>query len=112
MPAGRRYPTSAELTAEGVSFRIWARGRESAAIVLEDGAEYPLQAENEGHFSTTVEGLGPGTRYRVRLGEDVLDAVRVAADDLNCARRDLGRYRGTLGPVGDCQSEYEQLDQK
>ena len=66
MPAARRYPVGAEVTPEGVSFRVWAPQRRTVDV-LTDGTAHPLAAEPGGYFSGTVAGLKAGTRYDFRL---------------------------------------------
>jgi maltooligosyltrehalose trehalohydrolase len=70
--ADRRLPAGAELTADGVGFRVWAPAAPSVDVILESGPGSPaalaLDPEGDGHFSATVAGAGAGTRYRFRLG--------------------------------------------
>jgi maltooligosyltrehalose trehalohydrolase len=63
----RRLPGGAELTPEGVHFRVWAPGSHEVEVVLE-GAARPLRldSEDEGYFSGPAR-LAPGTLYRYRL---------------------------------------------
>lgn len=74
-PRGRRYATGAELSATGVSFRIWAPQRTSAVVMIEGAGEFPLTAEDGGYFSALVEGIGAGAGYSFRIegGEPVPD---------------------------------------
>ncbi len=75
-------PIGAEVQADGVHFRVWAPRQKKLEVVLEGGpgAEtrrkniWALEAEEEGYFSGLVEGAGDGTRYRFRLGRDLLCA--------------------------------------
>src|SRR3954469_16439719 len=74
---GRRLPAGADpLPDGGVSFRVWAPGRQAVAVVLESGpgspATVPLEPEpdGDGYFSARVTVAGPGTRYRYRLDAD------------------------------------------
>ncbi len=92
MGADRLLPIGAELTAAGVSFRVWAPQHESVEVVIENGdgfADRPagtrvegehaeastgaqarvfaLAKEADGHFSTTVAGLRAGALYRFRI---------------------------------------------
>src|SRR5436309_3244496 len=79
-PAGRRWPTGADLLpAGGVHFRVWAPGRSRVAVVLEAGpgspATVPLEPEpdGEGYWSARVAAAGASTRFRYRLdGGDYL----------------------------------------
>lgn len=67
----RRYPIGAELLPEGgAHFRVWAPGRRSVAVVLEDGGEHRLSSEPGGYFSGRIAGAGAGTLYRYRLDDD------------------------------------------
>lgn len=67
----RRYPIGAELLPEGgAHFRVWAPGRRSVAVVLEDGSEHRLSSEPGGYFSGRIAGAGAGTLYRYRLDDD------------------------------------------
>ena len=65
--ARRRYSAGAELSGEGVSFRIWAPEHERVSVVIEQAGEYPLQKEEGGYFSALVSGIGAGARYRFRI---------------------------------------------
>jgi maltooligosyltrehalose trehalohydrolase len=65
----RRLPIGAEVTAEGVAFRIWAPDHRSVEIVFERDSGLPpleLNAEADGYFSGTA-GAAAGTLYRIRL---------------------------------------------
>jgi len=69
----RRLPIGAEVTSEGVvDFRVWAPRRRKIAVVIPREAglpelSFPLSQSSDGYFSGTVEGIGPGTRYGLRL---------------------------------------------
>ncbi len=63
----RRYPIGAEISGEGVSFRLWAPARRKAWVVLSDGRELDMRSEHEGYFSLFVPDLKAGDRYRFRL---------------------------------------------
>ena len=58
--ARRRYSAGAELSGEGVSFRIWAPEHERVSVVIEQAGEYSLQKEESGYFSALVSGIGAG----------------------------------------------------
>ena len=49
-PTKRRYPIGAEVTPEGLHFRVWACGRHEVEVVLKAGdgkeAAYPLRSEH------------------------------------------------------------------
>jgi maltooligosyltrehalose trehalohydrolase len=70
MPAGRRYPVGAEVTAHGTAFRVWAPKRSRVSVVVERRGDHPLRPESDGYFSGTVAEARPGTRYRFRLADD------------------------------------------
>ena len=89
LPPGRRYSQGAELTSEGVSFRVWASGRHSVSVVIEGVGEHDLTGEADGFFSAFVPGLEAGARYwyRVDKGAELLpDLVsRYQPDGLRAA---------------------------
>lgn len=89
----RRLPVGAEIVEGGVSFRIWAPGRHTVEVILEEaeedqppppsasgggageaagghrassGASFALEAEDHGYFSAVVPAAA-GARYRFRL---------------------------------------------
>lgn len=68
-PAGpvRRYPIGAELVSSGVSFRVWAPGKERLSVMIEDAGEHPLTPGEDGYFEGVVPGLGAGSLYRFRI---------------------------------------------
>lgn len=68
--AGRHYPVGAEVTRDGIAFRVWAPKRRRVAVVIDGGGEHALQREPGGYFSTTVAEARPGARYRFRLDDD------------------------------------------
>jgi maltooligosyltrehalose trehalohydrolase len=64
-------PVGAELVSGGVQFRVWAPDHLSCAVVIESGrakGEHPLEAESDGYFAGTVNGVQAGDRYRLRPG--------------------------------------------
>jgi maltooligosyltrehalose trehalohydrolase len=69
--AHRRYPIGAEITQDGVHFRVWAPAHDSVEVVVDadkaSPAAYQLQSEGNGYHSGTAPA-GPGTRYKYRLG--------------------------------------------
>lgn len=71
----RRLPFGAEITPDGVHFRVWANRRARVEVVVETEAAAPalaLTREPDGCFSGLLPGAGAGTRYRYRLdGEGV-----------------------------------------
>jgi len=69
MKTPRRFAHGAEILPEGVSFRVWAPEHARVELVLQDRSDVvALRSEEGGFWSTVVEGLGPGARYRYRLG--------------------------------------------
>jgi maltooligosyltrehalose trehalohydrolase len=71
-PVGRRFPAGAELTRDGVSFRVWAPERTTVAVVVK-GGEHELALERNGYFHGVIADLAAGALYQFRLnGEAVL----------------------------------------
>nr|WP_051329521.1 malto-oligosyltrehalose trehalohydrolase [Geminicoccus roseus] len=70
--APRRYPMGAEVTPNGVSFRVWAPARTSVAVALEGGDEWPLFPEPGGYFAGLHPDAQAGSRYRFRLDDTTL----------------------------------------
>lgn len=70
----RRLPVGAELTPQGVDFRVWAPERRQVAVILAEGLEalapFPLETEANGYFSGTVESARGGTLYWYRLDDE------------------------------------------
>ena len=62
----------AEVTPEGVSFRVWAPARREVEVVPEGGAPAALAPETDGYFSGVLPGLAAGARYRYRLDGDLM----------------------------------------
>ena len=56
----------AEVTDDGIAFRIWAPDRTRASVVI-DGKDVPLESERNGYFRAVVRSAKAGTRYRYRL---------------------------------------------
>jgi maltooligosyltrehalose trehalohydrolase len=55
---------------DGTKFRLWAPDRAEVTLEIADGDAVPMTRDPEGWF--TAEALvGPGTRYRFRLSEDL-----------------------------------------
>jgi maltooligosyltrehalose trehalohydrolase len=73
MSLKRRLPVGAEVSGEGVHFRVWAPKRERIQVVFEDPALPPLEltAESGGYFSGIATRAKAGTLYSFRLdGEE------------------------------------------
>lgn len=60
----------ARLDAGGVSIRVWAPHRKHVTVVQDQEGAFPLRREASGHFTGTIAGMGPGSRYWFRLDED------------------------------------------
>ena len=60
-------PQGAELTAQGVHFRLWAPGCQAIELMLEGGASLAMSAGEEGWFELITDQARAGTRYRYRL---------------------------------------------
>ncbi len=68
----RRYHIGAEVTEDGVSFRVWATKPKSVEVEY-DGKRLKLEAEGDGHFSALAPDAKAGTLYKFRLdGGDYL----------------------------------------
>jgi len=65
----RRRPIGAEITSDGVHFRVWAPSRSRVAVVI-DGRDSALDREENGYFSGLVRDAREGTRYTLRLDDD------------------------------------------
>jgi len=69
----RRLPVGAEVTGDGVHFRVWAPVRKTVEVVLDRGdtvvlqAEAGLQAEQAGYFSGIAANARAGSRYKYLL---------------------------------------------
>jgi 1,4-alpha-glucan branching enzyme/maltooligosyltrehalose trehalohydrolase len=71
--AVRRHlmPFGAQVTAEGVRFRLWAPGCGQAGLCLgqaADGPALPMAPCGDGWFSLAIPGARAGTRYRFQVG--------------------------------------------
>src|SRR5262245_52797745 len=72
MASQRRLPVGAEVTGEGVHFRVWAPRRQRVWVALESGrarGEHALDVEPGGYFSGLVAGGAAGDLYRFHFGE-------------------------------------------
>ena len=73
-PADRaswRLELGAGVTHDGVRFRVWAPKPSLVEVVLQDGAVYRLQRDDEGHWFGLIPGAKAGMTYRYRLdGKD------------------------------------------
>ncbi len=66
----RRYPVGAEVTRDGVSFRVWAPDHLTVKVVCDGLGEFPLSPDVEGYFVGRVPKAKPGTRYWFRLDQN------------------------------------------
>jgi maltooligosyltrehalose trehalohydrolase len=57
------------ITPAGTSFRVWAPAQEHLSLVLEHGAELPMDRQPDGFFSLNVSDAGAGQRYWYRLAQ-------------------------------------------
>ena len=57
-------PFGAQLTADGVRFRLWAPRANTVSLQLGAGSQIPMDPEPGGWFSLTTVNAGPGVRYR------------------------------------------------
>jgi maltooligosyltrehalose trehalohydrolase len=71
-PLKCRWPVGAEILTEGMThFRVWAPAHQQVAVVFENNLDpVSLTPEAGGYFSGVV-AVGPGTRYRFRLGDSL-----------------------------------------
>jgi maltooligosyltrehalose trehalohydrolase len=68
--ASWRLDLGANVVESGTRFRVWAPDARQVEVQIEqpDGpTRHPLAAEAEGYHAGTVQGVGPGARYRFRL---------------------------------------------
>jgi len=65
----------AQLTADGVSFRLWAPAAKRVDLVLEQPASpkkaCPLQRGEDGWFSIHLAGVRAGARYKFRIDDEI-----------------------------------------
>jgi maltooligosyltrehalose trehalohydrolase len=84
-------PFGAQITAQGIRFRLWAPGCEQVVLCLEGGRHEPrlvMTPLADGWFELTVPQVAPGSRYRfeVNAGLRVPDpASRYNPDDVHGA---------------------------
>jgi maltooligosyltrehalose trehalohydrolase len=67
VPVIRHLPIGAEVTNEGVHFRVWAPKASSVRVVTDAGGAHDLLPERGGYFSCLVGGIGAGARYHFQL---------------------------------------------
>jgi 1,4-alpha-glucan branching enzyme/maltooligosyltrehalose trehalohydrolase len=91
--AARRFdmPFGAQLTRDGVRFRLWAPGCDRVGLCLGDSeheAVLPMAALGDGWFGLDVPGAGAGTRYRYAVNDGLRvpdPASRFNPDDVHAA---------------------------
>jgi len=69
----RRMAFGAEVTTDGVHFRVWAPHRKQVGVMIESGAAaglHPLNVEPSGFFAGLIPRATAGDRYRYRLEGD------------------------------------------
>jgi len=63
----RRLPVGAEVSPEGVHFRVWAPALKTVDVVVAGGKPVSLQSEQAGYFSGLVPDARVGSRYKYRI---------------------------------------------
>jgi len=63
----RRLPVGAEVTGEGVHFRVWAPAIKMMEVVFDGAGSVPLQVDDSGYFSGWAPGARAGARYKYKL---------------------------------------------
>lgn len=67
-------PIGANVTADGVRFRVWAPEAQSVEVVQFDkgsaAACHPLQRDADGYWTAEISGIGAGTRYAYSVNGD------------------------------------------
>src|SRR5437016_5863217 len=63
----RRLPIGAEVSPDGVHFRVWAPRRKRVEVIFEEGRTLPLESEADGYFQALDERSEPGMLYRFRV---------------------------------------------
>lgn len=72
-PAGRvadayPYRFGPLVLEHGTRFRLWAPSAPTAQLSIDGREPIPMEPSGEGFLDCMVEGVGPGTRYRFRVG--------------------------------------------
>jgi maltooligosyltrehalose trehalohydrolase len=62
-------PFGARLTADGVSFGLWAPAAKRVDLLLEK--PHPLRRDENGWFSADIPGVKAGTRYKFRIDDEI-----------------------------------------
>jgi maltooligosyltrehalose trehalohydrolase len=74
------------IEAGGIRFRLWAPAEERVSLVLEEGAEIPMERRDDGFFEVFVDGVRKGTLYLFALS----DGTRVPDPASRFQPRDVG----------------------
>jgi len=61
-------PFGAEITGDGIRFRLWAPDADTVSLTLQDGRQIAMSMESSGWFGLTTTEAAAGTRYRYRIG--------------------------------------------
>lgn len=71
----RKLPIGAEVTPDGVQFRVWAPDQPQLHVVTELGQRLKLLRTEDGYFTGLLKDHASGTRYRLELttGEQIPD---------------------------------------
>lgn len=73
-PQSRTRPAGAEVTDDGVNFRVWSPHRQSVSVAIiadgKPGDSIPLSREAGTYFSGTIPHARPGDRYYLRVDDD------------------------------------------
>ena len=64
-----RHRFGARVTADGVSFRLWAPAAQRVDVLLDP--PLPMRRDNDGWFSLDIAGMSAGTRYRFRIDGEI-----------------------------------------
>lgn len=71
MHNSRHYPVGAELTHNGVNFRVWAPAANAVRIVIKNKSiSVEMTEEKDGYKSLTVPTAEPGDLYQFQLDDD------------------------------------------
>lgn len=67
------YPAvGANYKIDGCVFTVWAPAKNLVELVLPDGSVHPLQKDERGYWTVTLDNIRPGDTYRYRLdGSDI-----------------------------------------
>ena len=57
------------LTADGVTFRLWAPAAKRVDVLLDK--PHPLRRSDDGWYSAELAGIAAGTRYKFRIDDEI-----------------------------------------